>query len=620
MSAEAEEPETAEKADEAPEQERRGCLATIVPSTTPGCASVLTAVFLLVTVITVWTVFWWDPDNIPWRHAFSWWRIAAIVGLMIAIPIGVYKTVSLWLEGDPNAFPDLDYAWRAGMHALASNELSITSVPVFVITGSSGETQEKSLMNATGMRFSVEGVPQGPAPIHWYANSEAIYLFCTDASWTSALASLREELALEAATSGVSPESPSVRPAFDLSSLIPSPVLMAPAEPSATFAPPPVNAEPAPRSSAATSGDLRGTIVWNESGQPQAANAPMPAPTPTRGQSPDSPGLRGTLILGEGLQASPPGPGSQPPSASQAGMITEGTARFPSSPAYTQPAYTQPVYSAPSVDLQSNRKPVLLSHQYSTACLQELQHLGQLLRRARQPLCAINGVLAMIHFESIHSTPTELEELHKALRADMQTIQYACQLRVPVSALVVGLEKERGFRELVLRVGKERAFSQRFGRRFDVHALPTKDELAGLAIHVCGVFEDWAYSLFREEDALTRPGNTRLYELLSKVRCEWKVKLSDILCGGFGCETNKLDQDSSLLFSGCYFAATGETTDRQAFVKGVIDKLNEEQEMVEWTPQALRSNQRQKVAANLGMFVTLGLLVSLGIMMWLLST
>ncbi len=64
-------------------------------------------------------------------------------------------------------------------------------------------------------------------------------------------------------------------------------------------------------------------------------------------------------------------------------------------------------------------------------------------------------------------------------------------------------------------------------------------------------------------------------------------------------------------------AATGDTEDRQAFVKGVIEKLNDEQELIEWTSEALQSNYRQNIAANLGMIVTVGLLISL-ILMYLL--
>ena len=291
-------------------------------------------------------------------------------------------------------------------------------------------------------------------------------------------------------------------------------------------------------------------------------------------------------------------------------------------PEHSSAAKPSPDYAqwslAPASDVDSNRKPILVSHQYSTACLQELRHLGQLVRHARQPVCPINGVLALIQIESIHSPPVELEELQKAIRGDMDMIRRAFQIRVPVSVLVVGLEKERGFRELVRRVGRERALSQRFGKRFDVLAVPFKEELVALAMHICGVFEDWAYALFREEEALTRTGNTRLYELLSKVRCSWKTRLGELLAGGFGCEREKSAQNDSLFMSGCYLAATGDTPDRQAFVKGVIEKLGEEQELIEWTADAVRASKMQGTAAKLGMLLTLGLLVSLALLYFFL--
>ncbi len=584
------------------EEERLGCLARLIPVTTPGCATFLTVVFLLSTVITVWVVFWLDPDNIPWRHSYSWWRILGILALVIAIPFVVYKTINIWLEGAPVAYPDVDQAWGAGMQALAANELSIDSVPIFLITGSSGEAQERAIMNASGLRLSVEGVPQGPAPVHWYANSEAIYLFCTDASWASALASLREEFALEASASGLSIETPMVmQSSFEMAEAI------ARAQPPAP--------EPEPQRPA--SKNIRGTLELND----------FVNPTQTKSSSaisnkpPDSgPGtFRGTLMLGDSAVQLPNNPASTqsntlPSPASQARMIQQSHLNRQSI------QVSQPSLSLTGeVNTLSSKKPILVSHQYSTACLQELQYIGHLVRRARQPLCPINGVLSLIQFESIHSSQTELEELQRAIRGDLETIRYAFQLKVPVLALVVGLEKERGFRELISRVGRERARSQRFGRRFDIQALPARDQMVALATHLCGVFEDWAYTLFREEHALTRPGNTRLYELLSKVRCGWKGRLGEILSGGFGCDTSKREEASSALFSGCYFAATGDTPDRQAFVKGVIVKMGEEQELIEWTQEALGANNRQNIAANLGAIVAVGLLISLALMCFLLG-
>ena len=95
--------------------------------------------------------------------------------------------------------------------------------------------------------------------------------------------------------------------------------------------------------------------------------------------------------------------------------------------------------------------------------------------------------------------------------------------------------------------------------------------------------------------------------------------MGEILSGGFGCDTTKREEGASVLFSGCYFAATGDTPDRQAFVKGVIEKMGEEQELIEWTQDALVANKRQNVAANLGAIVAIGLLLSLALMYFFLG-
>ena len=99
-------------------------------------------------------------------------------------------------------------------------------------------------------------------------------------------------------------------------------------------------------------------------------------------------------------------------------------------------------------------------------------------------------------------------------RADLACLQRELAIRCPVTALVVGMHQERGFRELVRRVGRERAVAQRFGRRFDVRIVPTAEAIGNLCALAAGVFEDWIHTLFREAEALARPGNLRLYGLL----------------------------------------------------------------------------------------------------------
>jgi hypothetical protein len=318
------------------------------------------------------------------------------------------------------------------------------------------------------------------------------------------------------------------------------------------------------------------------------------------------------------------GPSNPLPPEAQSEALTTGLGRsqpsyratsfrnvdVPPSTAAATSNYVNPVAFRQEANvLQKNRKPVLVSHQYSAACLQELSYLCQLISKIRQPLCPVNGVLSLLQYESIHSTAAESDELKKAIRADIETVHASLSLKSPITTLVVGLEKERGFCELVRRVGRDRALSQRFGRRYDVLSVPTKSDLLAFTTLACGTFEDWAYTLFREPEALSKPGNTRLYELLSKVRCAWKGKLADIIAGGYAPDQSA--SSNSLFYSGCYFAATGDTPDRQAFVRGVIEKLNEEQEMVEWSDDKLRAHKRHQVLATAGMIITMILILLL---------
>ena len=65
--------------------DKEGCLVRMLPITTPGCASCLTSVFLIITVAVVWLVFFLDPLHVPWRHAVGWPRILAIVALTVGL-------------------------------------------------------------------------------------------------------------------------------------------------------------------------------------------------------------------------------------------------------------------------------------------------------------------------------------------------------------------------------------------------------------------------------------------------------------------------------------------------------------------------------------------------------
>jgi len=84
--------------------------------------------------------------------------------------------------------------------------------------------------------------------------------------------------------------------------------------------------------------------------------------------------------------------------------------------------------------------------------------------------------------------------------------------------------------------------------------------------------------------------------------------LTNIITTGFGQDSEKNPSADSLLFSGCYFAATGDNDDQQAFVKGVFDKLVDEQEELEWSRAALAKHRRYQRLAYVG--ITLDVLLA----------
>jgi hypothetical protein len=267
------------------------------------------------------------------------------------------------------------------------------------------------------------------------------------------------------------------------------------------------------------------------------------------------------------------------------------------------------------------KKVATLPHVEATEQSRRLEYLCQLIRRARQPLCPVNGMLTLLPFGIIQSGMGGAREVQRAVKMDLTTIRRALQLRCPVTTLVVGMENESGFRELVRRVGRERAAAQRFGKGFDKDQVwnePTPERLEATCAHACGAFEDWVYALFKERGSLSKEvGNKKLYALLCKVRRDLKDRLSNLLIAACGFDAEQKQESDPWLFGGNYFAATGDREDRQAFVAGVFEKLPEQQEEIEWTMDALRKDRFYRLLGYYAMALDIALaLIVVALIFW----
>ena len=94
-------------------------------------------------------------------------------------PAGLYKALQLWLEGVVSPYPDIDRAWKAGLEELDRQGIDLKQVPLFLVLGTSGLRQEKSLFEAARLELGVReaarqatprsiGTP-GPVESTWFA-------------------------------------------------------------------------------------------------------------------------------------------------------------------------------------------------------------------------------------------------------------------------------------------------------------------------------------------------------------------------------------------------------------------------------------------------------------------
>ena len=516
------------------------------PWSLPVRVSLFVASVLVIIVVVCWWEFRTNPDHVPWRYSLTLSRAVAIFLLLLVIPVSVFQALKLWFQGEKSPFPDIDAAWHAGKEALRKQGLSVGDKPLFLVLGSTGQEQERALFEASKAAVLVAGVPEGPAPLHWYVNADRIFLCCTGTSWLSALSDLIARRGKGAGPGGMASSSALSRAAND------------------------------DRDMDRSSATIRPTAFLRD-------NAPFDAIDPGKTAAFSSIKLQELENFAENPQRS-------------VGTSAAGSAA-----------------AARNIPPEEESLAII---QPSDAAEQEdrLESVCELLRTARYPYSPINGCITLVPFAAAGASPQEIEELGKAINADLTTLHTTLQVRYPVTAIFTGMEAEPGFRELMRRVGPERCATTRFGMGYDLRSPASSSEIGTFAAHVCGVFEDWVYGLFGEDQVLKRPGNSSLFALLCRIRSRFKDRLSELLSQGFGYSDRLKPEDAPFLFSGCYFVASGGTHDQRAFIQGISEKLDGEQDRLEWSRQAISTARRGHRLAAFA-FVMIGTLITLLIAM-----
>lgn len=485
--------------------------------------------FVLAGIVALFWTMLWNRNNVPWVDSLSAERYETLA-LVFLIPLMVYRMVSVWTTGVESHQPDIRSAWDRALKELKRAGIPIDATPIYLVVGSSGQRLERRMMSGLNKTFLVKPESLDNHPLHVYANRNAIYLFCSDCSWTNEIADRLE-------SAGVRPVAPG--------------------------------------------------------GGEHSRLAQHSAESVSLGHSRSFTGA--TVELTDFDQM--PNMEEMPP---------ESFAHSPTGTLRSDPG---------AAGIEDST--AMMTADESARQLQRLSYVCRLIQSVREPLCPINGVVVLSPFQILERSDAETEQYHRAVRGDLLTIQQTLMLKAPVVSLFVGLEKVRGFQELVRRIGQKGAETRRFGKGYELRAAATVGEMQRYSQHLTGVFEDWIYRLFCAEDALSRPGNTLLYELLSTIRTRLKTHLASILSLGFGHDAKTGDNDDMIRFAGCYFASTGERNDEQAFYQAVFAKLESMQEEVEWTGAAVKRQSSLALSVSLAIGVMCLSVLGLGAMFYL---
>ena len=239
-----------------------------------------------------------------------------------------------------------------------------------------------------------------------------------------------------------------------------------------------------------------------------------------------------------------------------------------------------------------------------------------LLRRYRQPECAINGIISYLPHRLLAASENCVSALQSAVQLDNRVISHTIGMRAHTVVMVGGMECESGFIELMKRFGPDVSRRNRIGKGLpNKWCPPSPDTLESVARLACGAFEDNIYPLFRKDHGeLKEAGNTKLYRLLCVIRLRVAERLSMVMRKSYSYPEGQEHVAMPLL--GCYFSGTGERPDQQAFSASVFRKLMQDPQEVDWHPNVRKADETYCLLRDLVLVSNLVVVVLIVVAIW----
>ncbi len=235
-----------------------------------------------------------------------------------------------------------------------------------------------------------------------------------------------------------------------------------------------------------------------------------------------------------------------------------------------------------------------------------LHRMVELLRRTRDPRTPLNGVLLQVDFRVLGDESLRAV-VAKAARNDLAGTLEFSGLDVPVTLVLLGIERTSGYDEFRRLVGPAGFQTRTFGVSLPVPAVADDAACQAVARQACRDLQRGVGEVLRTrwEDAVTAAS---LYGLLATMRSRTHAQLGSLLTRVFATQVPPGTPVPRL--AGCRLGGADGTA---TFVGGVLDEQWSRQSQIEWGPDGRRRANRRRLAVFGGILLSI-LLVGLAVL------
>ena len=484
-------------------------------------------------------------------------------------------------EDRPSEFPDIDAAWQEATASLSKAGVDLTKKPLFLVLGRPTES-EAAFFSATQLPFTHSQVPRDPnAPLHVHASEEGIFVTCAGASLLGKQAAMlaadrvwkREEPLVSKSCCN---ERKGAKSAVDSAKL------------------PPIHIQDQSTSEEQQVGskakDIKNKAAGQDSNEKQkASSATAVQEKPVKQETGNA-----AQQLSQGL-----------------GLVEQHLAQL-AEDELTSPAGSADLLSVTKQESDQHDIPLVKDLGEIQALQDRLEHLCRLISSTREPYSPLNGVAVLIPYAS-SSSDRMANQVAELAQRDLNTVQETMQIRCPLVAIICDLHEAPGCREILQQFPEEQRH-RRLGVRFPLMCNDPSANLTNMIDKgvrwVCrDLLPPLVYRLMRSTDAKGHenrcPGSTnvRLYSFLDDLRSR-EERLRRIMRQVFNpgkAATDPVADPRTWYPAGCYLVANGTDVARdQGFAGGVLPQLWQMQNLLAWTPAALKKDRKQYVVLIAG--------------------